>query len=276
MNSRKHRIDWPRVLMRSCRQIETAESPPSLAELAGEAGVSASELQRQFTRRLGVSPKAYAQALQLHRLARQATQTDRIIDAVYASGFESATAAYTQSKRALGIAPGEVRKQISIGWWMGLSDLGWMLMAATDKGICWLSFGDRPGAMLEELRSAFPKAALGNDEARLREWFDTVRDFILLPREALDLPVDIQGTAFQASVWKTLQKIPLGKTLAYKDVAERIGKPKAVRAVAAACANNRVALLIPCHRVLAADGKLAGYRWGIQRKQELLQRECNA
>lgn len=276
MNARKNTIDWPRVLMRSCRQIETAESPPSLAALAGEAGVSASELQRQFTHRLGVSPKAYAQALQLHRLARAATQTDRIIDAVYASGFESATAAYTQSKRALGIAPGDVRKQISIGWWMGLSDLGWMLMAATDKGICWLSFGQEPGGMLQELRSAFPKAVLGNDEARLREWFDTVRDFILLPREALDLPVDIQGTAFQASVWKTLQKIPLGETVAYRDLAKRIGKPKAVRAVASACANNRVALLIPCHRVVASDGKLAGYRWGIQRKQALLQRESKA
>ena len=276
MNVPKHKIDWPRVLMRSCRQIETAESPPNLAALAREAGVSASELQRQFTRRLGVSPKAYAQALQLHRLAREATQTDRVIDAVYASGFESATAAYTQSKRALGIAPGAVRKKISIGWWMGLSDLGWMLMAATDKGICWLSFGQQPGAMLEELRGAFPRAALGNDEARLRGWFDTVRDFILLPREALDLPVDIQGTAFQAAVWKTLQKIPLGETVAYKALAQRIGKPKAARAVAAACAHNRVALLIPCHRVVASDGKLAGYRWGIQRKQELLQRESIA
>jgi len=276
MNAPKHTIDWPRVLMRSCRQIETAESPPSLTALAREAGVSASELQRQFTRRLGVSPKAYAQALQLHRLAREATQTDRVIDAVYASGFESATAAYTQSKRALGIAPGAVRKKISIGWWMGLSDLGWMLMAATDKGICWLSFGQQPGAMLEELRGAFPRAALGNDEARLRGWFDTVRDFILLPREALDLPVDIQGTAFQAAVWKTLQKIPLGETVAYKALAQRIGKPKAARAVAAACAHNRVALLIPCHRVVASDGKLAGYRWGMHRKQELLQRESKA
>ena len=276
MNAPKHKIDWPRVLLRSCRQIETAESPPSLAALASEAGVSASELQRQFTRRLGVSPKAYAQALQLHRLAREATQAGKIIDAVYASGFESATAAYTQSKRALGMAPGEVRKQISIGWWMGLSDLGWMLMAATDKGICWLSFGQEPGAMLEEVRSAFPKAALSNDEARLRGWFDTVRDFILLPREALDLPVDIQGTAFQASVWKTLQKIPLGETLAYKELAQRIGKPKAARAVAAACAHNRVALLIPCHRVVASDGKLAGYRWGIRRKRQLLQRESKA
>jgi AraC family transcriptional regulator of adaptative response/methylated-DNA-[protein]-cysteine methyltransferase len=276
MNAPKHKIDWPRVLLRSCRQIETAESPPSLAALASEAGVSASELQRQFTRRLGVSPKAYAQALQLHRLARQATQTGKIIDAVYASGFESATAAYTQSKRALGITPGDVRKEISIGWWMGLSDLGWMLMAATDKGICWLSFGQEPGAMLEEVRSAFPKAALGNEEARLREWFNTVRDFILLPREALELPVDIQGTAFQASVWKTLQKIPLGETLAYKELAQRIGKPKAARAVAAACAHNRVALLIPCHRVVASDGKLAGYRWGIRRKRQLLQRESKA
>lgn len=148
-----------------------------------------------------------------------------------------------------------------------------MLMAATDKGICWLAFGDAPGSLLEELHAAFPRARFHNDEARLREWFDRVREFVLLPRAALDLPVDIQGTAFQASVWKILRKIPLGKTLSYSDVAALLDRKQAVRAVASACARNKLALLIPCHRVVAADGSLAGYRWGIERKAVLLARE---
>jgi AraC family transcriptional regulator of adaptative response/methylated-DNA-[protein]-cysteine methyltransferase len=157
---------------------------------------------------------------------------------------------------------------------MGLSDLGWMLLGATERGICWLAFGEEPGAMLEELRAAFPKATLYNDELRLYAWFQKVRDFVLLPQEALDLPVDIQGTAFQSRVWKALRQIPLGDTVSYSDVAKRIGEPAASRAVASACAKNKIAMLIPCHRVIATDGRLAGYRWGMERKRELLKREA--
>lgn len=269
----KQRIDWPRTLLRACRSIETANNVPSLSVLAEELGISASELQRQFTRRLGISPKAYAQALKLHRLARNVSTTGNALDAVYDAGFESVTSAYSNASSRLGTSPGRLREAIPMGWWLGMSDLGWMLMAATDKGICWLAFGEEPGAMLEEMHAAFPKARFSNDERRLREWFDQVRDFVLLPREALDLPVDIQGTAFQASVWKVLRRIPLGKTLSYTEVAEKLGRKEAVRAVASACANNKVALLIPCHRVLARDGRLAGYRWGTERKATLLARE---
>ncbi len=128
--------------------------------------------------------------------------------------------------------------------------------------------------MLEELRAAFPKATLYNDELRLYAWFQKVRDFVLLPQEALDLPVDIQGTAFQSRVWKALRQIPLGDTVSYSDVAKRIGEPAASRAVASACAKNKIAMLIPCHRVIATDGRLAGYRWGMERKRELLKREA--
>ncbi|HEX7046103.1 MAG TPA: methylated-DNA--[protein]-cysteine S-methyltransferase [Gammaproteobacteria bacterium] len=276
MNSRNLKIDWPRTLLDACRRIERAETPPSLATLAEELGVSSSELQRQFTRRLGVSPKAYAQALQLHRLAQESARNDNTLAALYSAGFESTTTAYARAKKTLGMPPGKLKKEIDIGWWLGLSDLGWMLMAATGKGICWLAFGSEPGAMLEELHAAFPKARYRNDEARLREWFDDVREFVLLPREALDLPVDIQGTAFQASVWKVLRKIPLGETASYKDVARRLGQPDAIRAVATACARNELALIIPCHRVIASDGKLAGYRWGLERKAELLRREAES
>jgi len=137
-----------------------------------------------------------------------------------------------------------------------------------------LTFGEQPGAMLEELRAAFPKATLYNDESRLYAWFERVRDFVLLPREALDLPVDIQGTAFQSRVWKALRQIPLGDTASYGAVAKRLGEPSATRAVASACAKNQIAILIPCHRVIAADGRLAGYRWGTERKRQLLEREA--
>lgn len=273
MNSHKQKVDWPRVLLRACRAIESAEKSPALAELARDANVSVYEFQRQFTRRLGTSPKAYAQALQLHRLVRATGQNENTLDALYAAGFESVTAAYANSKKHLGVPPASLRKDIVIGWWLGLSDLGWMLMAATAKGICWLAFGEQPGALLEELHAAFPKARFNNDEARLREWFDKVREFVLLPGDALDLPVDVQGTAFQASVWKVLRRIPLGETLSYKEVASRLGRPEAVRAVASACGRNKVALLIPCHRVVGANGNLAGYRWGLERKAVLLERE---
>lgn len=267
------KIDWPRVLLKACKHIERGAGDLSLAGIARDAGVSASELQRQFKRRLGASPKAYAQALQLHRLTRRVTRERSTLDAALAAGFESTATAYSAAGGALGVAPGKLRKPLDIGWWLGLSDLGWMLLAATERGICWLTFGEEPGAMLEELRAAFPRARFANDAQRLQRWFDQVREFVLLPREALDLPVDIQGTAFQARVWRALRQIPLGSIRSYSAVAKRIGKPTATRAVASACANNKVALLIPCHRVVGADGRLAGYRWGMERKAELLRRE---
>ena len=270
----KRKIDWPRVLLDACRRIEQDEGTRSLKTLARGFCVSPSELQRQFKRRLGASPKAYGQALQLHRLARRASRERSTLDATYAAGFESTASAYAAAG-VLGVPPGGLRKALDIGWWLGLSDLGWMLMAATHKGICWLAFGEEPGAMLEELRAAFPKAHFRNDEPRLIEWFDAVREFVLLPREALDLPLDIQGTAFEARVWRALRQVPLGRTVSYGEVARRLKHPSASRAVASACAHNRLALLIPCHRVVGADGRLSGYRWGPKRKATLLEREAN-
>lgn len=266
-------IDWPRVLLETCRRIESETDAASLSALAAAARVSASELLRQFKRRLGVSPKAYAQALKLYRLSRGVAHEPSTLQATLAAGFESSASAYETVGTAFGVTPGRLRRPLEIGWWLGLSDLGWMLLAATRRGICWLAFGEAPGALLEDMHAAFPQARFSNDEPRLREWFDRVREFVLLPGEALDLPVDVQGTAFQARVWRALRRIPLGETTTYGDVARRLGQPAASRAVARACAGNKVALLIPCHRVLAADGRLAGYRWGTERKAELLRRE---
>ena len=270
--TRSRQLDWPRIMQRACRIIET--EAPSLDELAGRVDVSRAELQRQFTRRLGVSPKAYSQTLALHRLAKGAAASRNTLDAVLDAGFGTTSSAYAAASKALGVAPGRLRGALDIGWWMGLSDLGWMLLGATDAGICWLTFGAEPGALLAELRAAFPKAHLHNDQERLYSWFEAVRDFILLPREALDLPVDIQGTAFQSRVWRALRDIPLGETRSYREVAARLDEPAAVRAVASACARNHLALLIPCHRVVGADGALTGYRWGVDRKRTLLEREA--
>ena len=262
------RIDWPAVLHDACRRIE--REAPGLAQLAAALGVGRAELQRQFTRRLGVSPKGYAQALALHRLAKGAAAGPSALHAVFDAGFGTSSAGYAAAAGTLGATPGQLRGAVDVGWWMGLSDLGWMLLGATARGVCWLAFGDEPGALLEDLRAAFPKARLHNDEERLYAWFEQVRDFVLLPREALQLPVDIQGTAFQSRVWQALRQIPLGATASYGEVARRVGEPRAARAVARACAGNRVALLIPCHRVIAANGDPAGYRWGAARKRRLL------
>ena len=270
----KARVDWPQVLHDACRFLE--QKAAGLEQLSVALGVGRAELQRQFTRRLGVSPKAYAQSLSLHRLARGAAASRTALDAVLGAGFGANSTAYAAAYQTLGITPGRLRDVFDVGWWMGLSDLGWMLLGASSRGICWLAFGTEPGALLEDMAAAFPKARLYNDESRLYGWFDRVREFILLPREALDMPVDIQGTAFQSRVWRALRQIPLGETESYSKVAQRLGEPHAARAVASACARNTVALLIPCHRVVASGGGLAGYRWGLTRKRSLLRREVSA
>jgi AraC family transcriptional regulator of adaptative response/methylated-DNA-[protein]-cysteine methyltransferase len=149
-----------------------------------------------------------------------------------------------------------------------------MLLAATPRGICWLAFGADPVALVADCARAFPHARLIDDETRLRAWFDAVREHLLLPEGALALPLDVQGTAFQARVWQALRRIPVGHTVAYGELARRLGKPRAVRAVAAACARNKVAVLIPCHRVVGSNGQLTGYRWGVERKRLLLALEA--
>jgi AraC family transcriptional regulator of adaptative response/methylated-DNA-[protein]-cysteine methyltransferase len=275
-NNGDRRLNWPRVLLDTCRRIERAEREPSLNALAEAAQVSASELQRQFSQRLGVSPKAYAQALKLHRLAGRVNRERNTLAATLEAGFESPTRAYVAANAAFGLPPGRLRDVPALGWWLGLSDLGWMLLAASERGICWLSFGDEPEALLAEMRTAYPKAQLRNDETRLRDWFELVRDYVLLPESALELPLDIQGTAFQSKVWRALRKIPLGQTCSYSELAAQLELPNAARAVASACASNHIALLIPCHRVIGRDGKLVGYRWGLPRKQRLLDREAEA
>jgi AraC family transcriptional regulator of adaptative response/methylated-DNA-[protein]-cysteine methyltransferase len=268
--------DWPRALLDTCRRIEAAEREPTLESLANAAGVGAAELQRQFRARLGSSPKEYARARKLHRLSSVLHRGRNVLDATLEAGFESPTRAWASANEAFGVPPGKLRDIETLGTWLGLSELGWMLMAASERGVCWLAFGDAPEPLLEELRKAHPKAQLVDDEARLRAWFEQVREHLLLPRQSLDLPTDVRGTAFQSRVWQALREIPLGQTRSYGALANELGAPKSVRAVASACARNRVALVIPCHRVIGGDGGLAGYRWGVERKRRVLADEATA
>ncbi len=273
------RVDWARVVLGACRRIEAEPTP--LAQLAAALGVGRAELQRQFSRRLGVSPKAYAQALALQRLARGAA-ADRgdarsrgALHELFEAGFGAAATGYAAA-RALGTTPGRLRQEFSLGWWLGLTELKWMLLGATERGVCWLAFGDSPAELHAQLRAAFPRARLRQDEARLRAWFEQVREHLLLPREALTLPLDVRGTAFQSRVWRALRTVPLGETVSYGGLAAQLGVPRSARAVAAACARNPAAVVIPCHRVVGADGALTGYRWGLARKRRLLDYETAA
>jgi len=265
--------DWSRRVVAACRRIEDGDPTPPLNEIARAAGTSVSHLVRRFRERLGVTPREYAAALRLVRLAGPVGAEARAIDRVLEAGFGSVGRGYAESVRALGLPPGRLHEAPRIDWWVGLSDLGWLLVAATGKGICRIAFGDEPLALRDDLARAFPKARLHHDEGRLRAWFDAVREQVLLPAPAIELPLDVQGTAFQARVWSALRRIPLGTTTSYSALAESIGAPNAARAVATACAANPVAVLVPCHRVVGSTGTLAGYRWGLDRKRALLARE---
>jgi AraC family transcriptional regulator of adaptative response/methylated-DNA-[protein]-cysteine methyltransferase len=262
-----------RRIVEACRRIELADGAITSAALAEGLGIGPAQLRRDFRARLGVSPRAYAESLRLMRLAATAGAGRAVARRVLDAGFGSIGRGYASAGRSLGLPPGRLGASTEIGWWIGLSDLGWMLIAATGRGICRIAFGDDPDRLRAELEATFPRARLWPDEARLRGWLDQVRERVLLPGAALDLPLDVQGTAFQARVWAALRAIPLGATASYMAVAGSLGMPKSARAVAAACAANPVAVLIPCHRVVASDGRLAGYRWGLERKRTLLARE---
>lgn len=265
---------WPARIVAVCRLIETGDPAATLDSLAETAGVSTSQLVRRFRTRLGVSPREYATALRLVRLAGPAGADARAIDRILDAGFQSVGHGYAESVRTRGLPPGRLRDVPVIDWWVGLSDLGWLLVAATVRGICRIAFGDDPLELRDGLAMAFPRARLHHAAGRLHGWFDAVRDQVLLPARAIDLPLDIQGTAFQTRVWAALRRIPVGRTTSYSALAADLDAPRAARAVAAACAANPIAVLVPCHRVVAADGSLAGYRWGLARKRALLRREA--
>jgi len=265
------------LVVRAARAIESAgNGRPTLRALGRLAGRSPFSLQRTFTRIVGVSPQKYAEAFRMHRMKALLKKGETITGALYGAGYGSPSRVYGESARALGMTPGEYRSRgaaVSISYTTVGTTLGWLLVAATDRGVCAVSLGDSDSRLIADLRSEFDAADVRPDGDRLEGYAEALRAHIDEHRPAPDLPLDVRATAFQAKVWQVLRKIPYGETRSYSEVAQAIKSPRAVRAVARACATNPAALLIPCHRVVGADGNRSGYRWGLERKQKLLEGE---
>jgi AraC family transcriptional regulator of adaptative response/methylated-DNA-[protein]-cysteine methyltransferase len=267
------------AIARACRLIEEADATPSLAALAKAAGMSRFHFHRLFKAETGVTPKAYADAERARRMSGELKRSGTVTEAIYGAGFNSNSRFYATSTERLGMTPTAFRNGgdgTTIRFAVGQSSLGSILVAATDKGVCAISIGDDPDVLLRDLEDRFPKARLVGGDDGFEALVAKVVGFVEAPRRGLDLPLDIRGTAFQEQVWQALRDIPPGETRTYSEIAERIGRPKAVRAVAQACASNKIAVAIPCHRVIRTDGALSGYRWGVERKESLLGREREA
>jgi AraC family transcriptional regulator, regulatory protein of adaptative response / methylated-DNA-[protein]-cysteine methyltransferase len=264
------------AIEKACALLRTSETLPSLGELADAAGISRFHFHRVFKQITGATPRDYARTHRLGRLGEKLDAGQPVTAAIYAAGFGSSSRAYEAAPAALGMTPGERRRGgdgQTIRFVTVETPLGWALVAATERGICMTALADDRNGLVGALRQRFPAAAMITEDAGLQKWADQIVRFITAPDRNLDLPLDIQGTAFQARVWRALQKIPLGKTASYTEIAAALGQPKAVRAVAQACAANKLALVVPCHRVIRSDGDLGGYRWGVERKRALLARE---
>ena len=266
------------LLAQACQLIEDAETPPPLGELAAAMGLSPTHFHRVFKAGVGVTPKRYAAALRDRRLQANLASGVSVTAAIYDAGFGASSRFYEGADKRLGMSATDYRKGaagLTIRYAHAETSLGWLIVAATERGVCAAEFGETPATLVEGLQKRFFGAELCPDDT-LNGWLERVLEAVETPGKALDLPLDIQGTAFQQQVWRALQSIPSGETRSYTEVAERIGRPAAVRAVARACASNGVAVAVPCHRVVRRDGELSGYRWGTERKRELLNREAQA
>jgi AraC family transcriptional regulator, regulatory protein of adaptative response / methylated-DNA-[protein]-cysteine methyltransferase len=264
------------LVAEACRLIERVETEPSLDELADKAGMSSFHFHRVFKAEIGLTPKEYAISTRAKRLRKQLGEADTITEAIYNAGFNSNSRFYEASAEMLGMHAREYRdggQNAKIRFGVGQCSLGAILVAQSQRGICAILLGDDPDALVRDLQDQFDNAKLIGGDAGFEKMMAEVVGFIEHPALGLNLPLDVRGTAFQARVWQALGKIPHGTTVSYAEIAERIGSPKAVRAVAQACAANHIAVAIPCHRVVRRDGDLSGYRWGVERKRELLQRE---
>ena len=247
--------------------------------LARRAGVSAYHLHRLFKAVTGVTPRQYAEAHRARRVRTELGARRTVTDAIYGAGFNSSGRFYGQSAALLGMTPTRFRAggpDTTIRFAVGECSLGSILVAASDQGVCAILLGDDPEALVRDLQDRFPRAQLIGGDAEFEGLVARVVGLVEAPGLGLDLPLDVRGTAFQQRVWQALREIPAGQTASYSEVARRIGAPASVRAVAHAVASNPLAVAIPCHRVVRTDGALAGYRWGIERKRALLEREASA
>jgi len=265
------------MVAEACRLIETAEEPPKLDELARAAGLSTYHFHRVFKAVAGVTPKAYAVAHRQKKVRANLTGSKSVTEAIHAAGFNSSGRFYASSAKVLGMTPTDFRSggpNADMRFAVGECSLGSILVAASDKGIAAILIGDDPEALVHDLEDRFPKANLIGGDRGFENVMAKVVGLVESPATGLDLPLDVRGTAFQHRVWQALREIPAGTTATYGEIADRIGMPKAVRAVASACAANKIAVAIPCHRVVRNDGSLSGYRWGVERKRTLIEREA--
>lgn len=263
------------MVLRACEMMDM-DDQLSLNDLGAELGLSASHLQRTFKDILGISPKKYAEVKRLERFKREIKEGSDVVTAMYEAGYGSSSRLYEKASKNLGMTPAIYKKGgkgMNINYIITDCELGKLLVARTPRGICSVTFGDSVKELREGLAKEFPKAEIAEDEKDLKNAVDSITKYLQGKNKRLILPLDLQATAFQMQVWDFLKKIPYGETRSYSEVAESLGDKKKVRAVAQACAKNRVAVVIPCHRVVASNGKLSGYRWGVERKKALLEGE---
>jgi AraC family transcriptional regulator of adaptative response/methylated-DNA-[protein]-cysteine methyltransferase len=266
-------------IAKACRLIERSEDRPSLKKLAGYVGMSTFHFHRTFKSITGLTPTEYAGAHRSKRVRASLERSNTVTNAIYDAGFNSSGRFYQNSNQVLGMTPSRFREggtDTNIFFAIGQCSLGSILVAQSKNGVCSILIGDDPQPLVRDLQDRFPKANLIGDESGYQELVAKVVGLIEKPEVGLGLPLDIRGTAFQQRVWKALQQIPPGSTATYSEIAAKIGMPKAVRAVAQACGANALAVAIPCHRVIRSDGALSGYRWGVERKRVLLEREAHA
>lgn len=276
-NEASSAMRYAAMIAEACRLIEAAEEPLSLDTLAEATGMSSFHFHRLFKKATGVTPKAYAAAHRTKRLRDRLTAGQgTVTEAIYGAGFNSGSRFYETSNEVLGMTPSAFRAGgvgATITFAIGQSQLGAILVACSENGVCAIFLGDDPEVLVRELQDRFPKADLIGGDAGFDSLIAKVVGFVEAPKQGIDLPLDVQGTAFQQRVWQALCGIKPGETVSYTEIARRIGAPKSVRAVASACAANKIALAIPCHRVVKNDGALSGYRWGVERKRALLKKE---
>ena len=260
----------------ACRIMEEEEIAPKLNDLARRVGMSPFHFHRTFTKITGLSPKAYALAHRAGTVRKKLVQSSSVTEAIYDAGYQSSGRFYASSTKILGMKPEAFRAGgtgMVIRFAVGDCSLGSILVASSDRGVCAILLGNDPDELVKELQNRFRRAHLVGADPQFEQTVAQVVGLVENPRVGMDLPLDVRGTAFQQRVWQALCEIPVGQTASYATIAKRVGLPKAVRAVAQACGANPLAVAIPCHRVIRTDGGLSGYRWGVERKKALLQKE---